>query len=95
MDLDALGAGIDWRFQSFTEYLDAVRRAGPYVAVLIGHSAVRTAVMGGDASVRKKPTGAEMAEMKRPVGDAMARGAIGLGASKRFPLPERGVSTDG
>ena len=83
MDLDALRAGIDWRFESFAEYLDAVRRAGPYanVAVLIGHSAVRTAVMGEDASVRKEPTEAEMAEMKRLVAAAMTHGAAGLGSS--------------
>src|ERR1700741_2073770 len=50
MDLGALRTGIDWRFESFAEYLDAVRAAGPYanVAVLVGHSAVRTAVMGDD-----------------------------------------------
>src|SRR5438067_2654625 len=83
MDLDALRAGIDWRFQSFSEYLDAVRRCGPYanLAVLVGHSAVRTAVMGDEASVRKEPTGAELAEMKRLVAEAMDQGAIGLGAS--------------
>jgi N-acyl-D-amino-acid deacylase len=83
MDLDALRTGIDWRFESFTEYLDVVRRAGPYanVAVLIGHSAVRTAVMGEDASVRKEPTAVEMAEMKRLVAEAMAQGAVGLGSS--------------
>ncbi|HEV8032239.1 MAG TPA: amidohydrolase family protein [Stellaceae bacterium] len=83
MDIDALRAGIDWRFQSFGEYLDAVRRCGPYanLAVLVGHSAVRTAVMGDDASVRKEPTASELAEMKRLVSEAMAQGAIGLGAS--------------
>ncbi|HEX3884629.1 MAG TPA: amidohydrolase family protein [Stellaceae bacterium] len=83
MDIDALRAGIDWRFQSFAEYLNAVRGAGPYanLAVLVGHSAVRTAVMGDEASVRKDPTPAELAEMKRLVGEAMNQGAIGLGAS--------------
>jgi N-acyl-D-amino-acid deacylase len=83
MDIDALRAGIDWRFQSFGEYLDAVRRCGPYanLAVLVGHSAVRTAVMGDDASVRKEPAASELAEMKRLVSEAMAQGAIGLGAS--------------
>src|SRR2546430_8813122 len=83
MDLDALRAGIDWQFQSFAEYLAAVRRQGPYanLAVLVGHSAVRTAVMGEDASVRKQPTEAELAEMKRLVAEAMGQGAIGLGAS--------------
>jgi N-acyl-D-amino-acid deacylase len=83
MDIDALRAGIDWQFQSFGEYLDAVRGCGPYanLAVLVGHSAVRTAVLGNDASLRKQPTAAEMAEMKRLVAEAMDQGAIGLGAS--------------
>jgi N-acyl-D-amino-acid deacylase len=83
MDIDALRAGIDWQFQSFAEYLAAVRGQGPYanLAVLVGHSAVRTAVMGEDASVRKQPTETEMAEMKRLVAEAMVQGAIGLGAS--------------
>ncbi len=76
-------AGVNWEFQSFAEYLAAVRRRAPYanLAVFVGHSAVRTAVMGEDASVRKDPTAAELAEMKRLVAEAMAAGAIGLGAS--------------
>src|SRR3954449_1899260 len=83
MDLDALRAGIDWRFQSFAEYMAMLRGRGPYMnlGVLVGHSAVRTAVMGDDASVRKQPTAAELAEMKRLVTEAMGQGAIGLGAS--------------
>src|ERR1700733_9037533 len=83
MDIDALRAGIDWQFQSFAEYQDMVRRRGPYMnlAVLIGHSAVRTAVVGEDAGVRKEATPAELAEMKRLVAEAMSLGAIGLGAS--------------
>jgi N-acyl-D-amino-acid deacylase len=83
MDLDALRAGIDWRFQSFAEYMAMLRGRGPYMnlGVLVGHSAVRTAVMGDDASVRKEPTAAELAEMKRLVSEAMDQGAIGLGAS--------------
>jgi len=83
MDLRALQAGIDWRFQSFAEYMAMLRGRGPYMnlGVLVGHSAVRTAVMGEDASVRKEPTAAELAEMKRLVAEAMDQGAIGLGAS--------------
>src|SRR6266851_6012921 len=83
MDIGALRAGIDWQFESFAEYLAAVRRQAPYanLAVLVGHSAVRTAVMGADASIRKEPTAAELAEMKRLVAEAMNEGAIGLGAS--------------
>ena len=83
MDLDALRAGIDWRFQSFAEYMAMLRARGPYMnlGLLVGHSAVRTAVMGEDASTRKNPTAAELAEMQRLVGEAMDQGAIGLGAS--------------
>ncbi len=77
MDIDALRAGIDWRFQSFAEYMAMLRGRGPYMnlGVLVGHSAVRTAVMGEDASVRKEPTASRL------VGEAMDQGAIGLGAS--------------
>src|SRR5215471_5801173 len=83
MDLDALRAGIDWRFQYFAEYMAMLRGRGAYMnlGVLVGHSAVRTAVMGEDASVRRQPTAAELAEMKRLVAEAMDQGAIGLGAS--------------
>jgi N-acyl-D-amino-acid deacylase len=83
MDIDALRAGINWEFETFAEYLAAVRRRAPYanLAVFVGHSAVRTAVMGEDASVRKQPTPAELAEMKRLVAEAMSQGAVGLGAS--------------
>ena len=31
MDLDALRAGIDWRFRSFAEYMDMLRRCGSYI----------------------------------------------------------------
>ena len=99
MDLDALRAGIDWRFQSFAEYMAMLRGRGPYMnlGVLVGHSAVRTAVMGDEASVRKEPTTAELAEMKRLVGEAMDHGAIGLGASyslEPFGLGRRADAVD-
>ena len=83
MDLDALRQGIDWQFQSFAEYQAMVRQRGPYMnlAVLVGHSAVRTAVMGEESGTRKEPTAAELAEMKRLVREAMDLGAVGLGAS--------------
>src|SRR5712675_359207 len=83
MDLDALRVGIDWRFQSFGEYMAMLRGRGAFMnlGVLVGHSAVRTAVMGDEASVRREPTAAELAQMKHLVAEAMVQGAIGLGAS--------------
>ena len=60
-----------------------LRRRAPYanVAVLAGHSTIRTAVMGEAASQRDDATPEELAKMKAMVADAMANGAIGLGAS--------------
>jgi N-acyl-D-aspartate/D-glutamate deacylase len=83
MDLDALRTGINWDFKSFGEYMAMLRRRAPYanVAVLAGHSTIRTAVMGEAASQRADATPEELARMKAMVADAMSNGAIGLGAS--------------
>ena len=83
MDLDALRQGIAWDFESFADYMAMLRRRGAYanLAVLAGHSTIRTAVMGEDASQRKDVTPEELARMKAMVADAMAHGAIGLSAS--------------
>ena len=83
MDLDALRAGVRWEFETFAEYMAALRAAAPCanVAVLAGHSVIRTAVMGEAASERAEATADELARMKALVAEAMAGGAIGLGAS--------------
>jgi N-acyl-D-aspartate/D-glutamate deacylase len=83
MNLDALLTGTRWEFESFSEYLDQIRRVGPYanVAVLAGHSSIRTAVMGDDASSRVEPTPDELARMRSMVQDALAAGAIGFASS--------------
>ena len=83
MDLDALRQGIAWDFESFGDYMAMLRRRGAYanLAVLAGHSTIRTAVMGEAASQRADATPEELAKMKAMVADAMAHGAIGLGAS--------------
>jgi N-acyl-D-amino-acid deacylase len=83
MDLDALRTGIKWDFESFADYMAMLRRRGAYanLAVLAGHSTIRTAVMGEAASERKDATPEELTQMKAMVSEAMALGAIGLGAS--------------
>ncbi len=83
MDLEALRVGIDWGFERFDEYLAALRAIGPYlnVAVLAGHSVIRTAVMGEEASTRVRPTAQELERMQALVTEAMAGGAVGLGSS--------------
>lgn len=83
MDLDALLTGTRWEFETFSEYLDQLRRVKPYanVGVLFGHSTVRTAVMGAEASTRATPTADELARMRALVKDAMAHGAAGFASS--------------
>jgi N-acyl-D-aspartate/D-glutamate deacylase len=83
MDLRALTAGVRWEFESFAEYMALLRRARPYanVAVLAGHSCIRTAVMGEEASLRAQPTEAELARMRELLHEAMAAGAIGFASS--------------
>jgi len=83
MDLDALRAGIDWQFESFAEYMAALDRIGPYpnIAVLVGHSAVRTAVMRDDAWERETPTEDELAAMRNMIEEAIDQGAVGFASS--------------
>ncbi len=83
MDLDALLTGTRWDFESFSEYLDQIRTAGPYanVAALVGHSTIRTAVMGDEASTRAEPTAEELTRMQAMVRDAISSGAIGFASS--------------
>ena len=83
MDLDALLTGTRWAFETFAEYLDALERIRPYanVAVLAGHSCIRTAVMGEEASSRKEPAPEQLAAMREHVRAAMDAGAIGFASS--------------
>ncbi len=83
MDLDALRVGTNWRFETFAEYLDvlAALKPAPNLAVLAGHSAVRTAVMRDEAWTRETPSEDEMAEMRGLIDRALADGAVGFASS--------------
>src|SRR5207344_1765478 len=58
MSLEALRSGIDWNFETFPEYLDALERrgVGPNVACFVGHSSVRTFVLREEAATRAATT---------------------------------------
>ncbi len=79
IDPAALAAGIDWSFETFPEYLDAVDRLakGINFAANIGHSALRTWAMGERAfeqeADRRRPR-----LMERQLADALRAGAIGF-----------------
>ena len=83
MDLGALLAGTRWEFETFAEYLAQLERARPCanIAVLAGHSTIRTAVMGEEASTRAQPSPAQLARMQAQVREAMQAGAIGFASS--------------
>ena len=98
MSLAALRAGIDWRFETFPEYLAQLRARGAAVnvAAYVGHSSVRTWVMGAEAATRAA-TELEIARMQDVVRDAMASGAVGFATSTSpahngeggLPMPSR------
>ena len=83
MDLNALLTGVNWEFESFGQYMDQLRRIGPYIntAVFAGHSVIRTAVMGADGSSKVEPSPEQMQTMQSMVRDAMDHGAIGFASS--------------
>jgi len=103
MSLQVLQHGIDWDFETFTEYLAMLKRkqCAINVAAYIGHSSVRTWVMGEDAN-KREATAAEIEEMAALVRDAMAAGAIGFATSTSpahngeggFPMPSRLASDE-
>ena len=96
MRMATMQAGIDWDFETYPEYLDAVARRRPLINVggYVGHTAVRVYVMGEDAAEREA-TPDELDAMRRIVAESLAGGALGfstdragfiLGAGGR-PLP--------
>ena len=82
MSLDAMHAGIQWRFESFPQYLDMIAERGmvPNVAAFVGHSSVRTYVLG-DAAAQRAATADEIEQMCTIVREAMDAGAIGFATS--------------
>ena len=82
MSLDALEAGIDWRFESFGDYMDHLEKRGavPNVAAFFGHSSLRCVVMGEDASTRAATAG-ELDQMAGMLRDGLDAGAIGFASS--------------
>ena len=83
MDLNSLLTGVNWEFESFGQYMDQLRRIGPYIntAVFAGHSVIRTAVMGSDGSSKIDPSPEQLQTMRNMVSDAMDHGAIGFASS--------------
>ena len=103
MSLDVLRDGIDWRFETFPEYMAMLKQKGCAIniAAYVGHSSVRTWVMGEQAN-KRQATPDEIAAMAALVREAMAAGAVGFATSTSpahngeggFPMPSRLASDE-
>ena len=80
---EAIMEGVDWRWESFPQYLDAIEsfpKAINYGAY-IGHSAIRMYAMGRRA-MTDKATDDDIERMRALVREALAAGAMGFSTSR-------------
>jgi N-acyl-D-aspartate/D-glutamate deacylase len=101
---DAIMEGLDWSWESYGDYLGALRRrpVGVNVGGMVGHCALRYYVMG-ERSLDDEPASDEdIAQMAALVGEAVDAGALGFSTSRSFmhtvpdgrPVPGTFASTD-
>ncbi|CAN5549413.1 amidohydrolase family protein [soil metagenome] len=80
----ALAEGIDWAWETFPEYLDALepRRWTMDVGTQVAHGAVRAYVMGERGARNEAATPDDIDEMRIIVRDAIEAGALGFSTSR-------------
>ncbi len=80
----ALSEGIQWEWETFPEYLDALDKLERSMdfATQIPHSALRGYVMGTGASETTDATPEQIAEMRGLVAEAVEAGALGVSTSR-------------
>jgi N-acyl-D-amino-acid deacylase len=80
----ALHEGIQWEWESFPEYLDALerRRFSMDLGTQVPHGAVRAYVMGERGANNAPATPAEIAQMAALVKQGVAAGALGFSTSR-------------
>ena len=80
----ALSEGIDWQWESFPEYLDALEKTPRAidVAAQVPHGAVRAYVMGERCNSDYAPSEAEVHAMAALVKEGVEAGALGFTSSK-------------
>src|SRR5208282_196307 len=79
-----LEEGIDWSWESFGEYLDAVERRHHDIDLCaqLPHGALRLYVMGERAARLEDATEEDTAAMRRLATEALSAGAIGFSTSR-------------
>ena len=80
----ALAEGIDWQWEHFPEYLDAIERMPRAIDVgaHVPHGAVRAYVLGERCNTDYAPNADEIAAMAKIVRDGVAAGALGFSTSR-------------
>jgi N-acyl-D-aspartate/D-glutamate deacylase len=92
----ALHEGIDWRWETFPEYLDALERTPLAIDVgtQVPHGAVRAYVMGERGPAHEVATPREIERMADVVREAVEAGALGFSTSRTVKHRDaRGVIT--
>ena len=82
--LGLLGAPDDFRYETFSAYLDALDAAPAAInsAPMVGHSTLRA---GAVADLGAPATGDEIGAMRAAVGEALDAGAVGLSTGLYYP----------
>ena len=80
----ALSEGIDWVWESFPEYMDAVEKMprSVDVAAQLPHGAVRAYVMGERGAKNEKATPEDIEQMAAIVKEGLEAGALGFSTSR-------------
>ncbi|MFC4055255.1 amidohydrolase family protein [Actinomadura syzygii] len=82
MPLAALEEGVDWKWESFGEFLGGLDgNLGVNAGFLVGHCALRRYVMGPDA-IGREATEREVAEMAGVLRRSLAAGGLGLSTTR-------------
>jgi N-acyl-D-amino-acid deacylase len=83
MRLATLEAGVVWDFETYPEYLDAVRRRGTAIHFggYVGHTAVRLYALG-DEAYERPASEREIAQMKQLVAASLRGGALGFSSDR-------------
>ncbi|WP_341704480.1 D-aminoacylase [Ferrovibrio sp.] len=91
--LDLVGGPDSWRFPSFADYADTLRRQPPAVNAyaLIGHMSLRVQAL--DFDVQRPATDREAAQMKAKLEQALDEGASGFSTGLWYP-PSQAAPTD-
>ena len=80
----ALADGIDWQWETFPEYLDALEQTPRVmdIATQVPHGSVRAYVMGERGARNEEPTAADIEAMAEIVSEAVEHGALGFTSSR-------------